>query len=247
MQTEVTDMAVKKEMDQDRRDAMHWAEEWKIRRRNRRIITAVIALAAVIAIGYLIDYISVLGARTVYSSEEEMKQALQGRFATDYAEDIVIDGDTVTLTYYNQSHYDLEFAERFGYSEYDDAVYEDEIVKWDYRKGRIECKWMAEITVDKEGRLRYYSQTYTRTDEPKPVPIDPSELSLYKKGYSDSEAARSGEEVSEEDEEAEPDADADMTDEEQAAQEAAQESQTETEAAAAEAGIEELTESGDDV
>ena len=222
-------------MDQYRRDAMHWAEEWNIRQRNRKIITAVIVVIAVILLGFVINYVSILGSRTVYGSEEEMKAALQGRFVTDYAEDIEISGDDIMLTYYNQSHYDLDYAEEYGYSEYDDSVYEDRIVKWDYRRGAIECDWMDTITVDKDGNLVYYHQTYRKTDEPRPEPLDPTELSLYKKGYSDSEAANS----SSDDEDAE-DAEAaeGMTEEEQAAQEASEESREETQAAAEEAGIE---------
>lgn len=235
-----------KEMDQDRRDAMHWAQEWRIRRRNKRVLTAIIAVVAVAAFIYVINYISILGSRTTYGSEEEMRTALQGRFATDYAEDIVIEGDKLTLTYYNQSHYDLEFAETYGYSEYDDSVYEDKVVKWDYRRGEIKLDWMSTITVDKDGNLRYYSQAFVKTNEPKPTPIDPSELSLYKKGYSDSEAANAEDEEAEESDETASGDDA-MTAEEAAGQEASAESQEETQAAAEEAGVEPLPETGDDV
>lgn len=229
----------KGQMDQDRRDAMHWAEEWKIKRRNRRIVTAILAIVIIGALGYLINYVSIIGSRTIFSSEEEMKTALQGRFTTDYAEDIIIDGDTITLTYYNQSHYDLEYAERYGYSEYGDSVYEDVVVDWDHHRGEIKCNWMAPITVDKDGNLHYYNQVFKRTDAPKPTPIDPSELSLYKKGYSDSEAENGeGEDAA---------ADEGLTEEEKAAQDAVQESQDETQAAAEDAGVEPLPEVGDDV
>lgn len=229
----------KGQMDQDRRDAMHWAEEWKIRRRNRRIITAILVIVIVAALGYLINYVSILGSRTIFSSEEEMKTALQGRFTTDYAEDIIIDGDSITLTYYNQSHYDLEYAEKYGYSEYDDSIYEDVVIEWDHHRGEIKCDWMAPISVDKDGNLHYYSQVFKKTDEPKPTPIDPSELSLYKKGYSDSQAGNGeGEDAA---------ADEGLTEEEQAAQDAVQESQEETQAAAEDAGVEPLPEVGDDV
>ena len=233
-----------KEMDQDRRDALHWEQEWRIRRRNKRVLTAIIAVVAVAAFIYVINYISILGSRTIYGSEEEMRTALQGRFATDYAEDIVIEGDSLTLTYYNQSHYDLEFAETYGYSEYDDSVYDDKIVKWDYRRGEIKLDWMSTITVDKDGNLRYYSQTYVKTNEPKPTPIDPSELSLYKKGYSDSEAANAADE---EDEGIDSGGEDAVTEEVPPGQEAAAESQEETQAAAEEAGVEPLPETGDDV
>lgn len=236
-------MAKRQNMDQDRRDAMHWAEEWRIKQRNKKIITVIIVICAIAAFGVLINYISILGSRTLYSSEEEMRAALQGRFATDYAEDIIIEGDTVTITYYNQSHYDLEYAERYGYSEYEDSEYEDNIVEWDYRRGEIKCKWMNTIKVDKDGNLIYYSQTFKKTNEPKPTPLDPSELSLYKKGYSDSEAAKG---TADDDTAAMAEGE-ELTGEEQAEQEAAQESQEETQAAAESAGVEPIQESGNDI
>lgn len=230
-------------MTQDRRDAMHWAEEWRIRQRNKRILLIVVAVLAVALLAFIINYVSIMVSRTTYASEEEMKAALQGRYETDYAEDIVIDGDSLTLTYYNQSHYDLEYAEKYGYSDYEDSVYDDEIVEWDYRRGQIKLKWMDTITVDKSGNLVYYHQQYKKTNEPKPTPLDPSLLSQYKQGYED------GLNAGEEDAGASDDAasGAGLTEEEQEAQDAVQESQDETQAAAEEAGVETLPEAGDDV
>ena len=231
-------------MTQDRRDAMHWAEEWRIRQRNKRILLIVLAIVAVALLAFIINYVSIMVSRTTYASEEEMKAALQGRYETDYAEDIVIDGDSLTLTYYNQSHYDLEYAEKYGYSDYEDSVYDDEVVEWDYRRGQIKLKWMDTITVDKSGNLVYYHQQYKKTNEPKPTPLDPSILSQYKKVYEDS--------LDGQEEEAEDGSDTaasgtEMTDEEQKAQDAVQESQDETQEAAEEAGVEPLHEAGDDV
>ena len=230
-------------MTQDRRDAMHWAEEWRIRQRNKRILLIVVAVLAVALLAFIINYVSIMVSRTTYASEEEMKAALQGRYETDYAEDIVIDGDSLTLTYYNQSHYDLEYAEKYGYSDYEDSVYDDEIVEWDYRRGQIKLKWMDTITVDKSGNLVYYHQQYKKTNDPKPTPLDPSLLSQYKQGYED------GLNAGEEDAGASDDAayGAGLTEEEQEAQDAVQESQDETQAAAEEAGVEPLPEAGDDV
>ncbi len=230
-------------MTQDRRDAMHWAEEWRIKQRNKRILLIVVAVLAVALLAFIINYVSIMVSRTTYASEEEMKAALQGRYETDYAEDIVIDGDSLTLTYYNQSHYDLEYAEKYGYSDYEDSVYDDEVVEWDYRRGQIKLKWMDTITVDKSGNLVYYHQQYKKTNEPKPTPLDPSLLSQYKQGYED------GLNAGEEDADSSDDAasGAGLTEEEQEAQDAVQESQDETQAAAEEAGVEPLPEAGDDV
>ena len=230
-------------MTQDRRDAMHWAEEWRIKQRNKRILLIVVAVLAVALLAFIINYVSIMVSRTTYASEEEMKAALQGRYETDYAEDIVIDGDSLTLTYYNQSHYDLEYAEKYGYSDYEDSVYDDEIVEWDYRRGQIKLKWMDTITVDKSGNLVYYHQQYKKTNDPKPTPLDPSLLSQYKQGYED------GLNAGEEDADTSDDAasGAGLTEEELEAQDAVQESQDETQAAAEEAGVEPLPEAGDDV
>lgn len=237
-------------MSQDRRDAMRWAEEWRIKQRNKKILYIVLGVVAVAVLAAVISYVSVIVSRTIYASEEEMKTALQGRFETDYAEDIVIDGDNVTLTYYNQSHYDLEYAERYGYSDYEDSVYDDVVTEWDYRHGQIKLKWMDTLKVDKEGNLVYYNQTFKKTDNPPPTPLDPSELSIYKKAYEDAQAE---EDAAAADESAEAGTDAaadaengtpELTEEEQAAQEAVQESQLETQAAANEAGIEPATEEG---
>ena len=64
----------KKILDQNRRDAMYWAEEWRIKQRRRRIFTGIGAVIAVVALGFLINYISILGSRMVFSSEEEMRE-----------------------------------------------------------------------------------------------------------------------------------------------------------------------------
>lgn len=231
-------------MSQDRREAMHWAEEWRIRQRNKKIVLGVVVVVALALLAFIISYVSIMVSRTTYESEEAMKAALQGRFATDYAEDIVIEGDNLTLTYYNQSHYDLEYAEKYGYSDYEDSVYDDEIVKWDYRRGEIKLNWMDTITIDKDGDLVYYSQKYRKTNEPKPTPLDPSLLSLYKKGYEDS--------LNDEDEASENSSDvaadgSSLNEEEQDAQEKTEESQEKTQESAQEAGVEPLPEDGNDV
>ena len=163
--------------EQDRRDAAAWAQEWQIRRKNRRIILIVSAIIAVIALYFIIGLVKVQLTRTTYGSEEEMRAALQGRFETDYAEDIEIIGDDIYVTYYEISHYDADYAETYGYSEYGDYVYDDRIVRWDYRHGVIKCSWMSDIIVNKDGDLVQYSSTvFRKTDADKPVPIDPSTL-----------------------------------------------------------------------
>lgn len=217
-------------MDKDRREAQLWAEEWNIKQKSRRRFAVIAVLLIIAAIGVGLHYVGIFVSRTTYASEAEMKAALQGRYETDYAEDIVIDGDTVTLTYYNPSHYSLEYAEEYGYSDYEDSVYEDTVVKWDYRIGEIKCNWMDSIKVDKNGNLVYYDQVYKKTNDPKPVPLDPSELSLFKKGYDSAQAEQNEADGTEADELEE------EWDGEDSEYEESHESHIETQAAAEEAG-----------
>ena len=168
-------------MDQDRRDAAAWAKEWQIKRKNRRILYVLAGILAVAAIGYLISFITIHAERTTFGSAEEMRLAMQGRYAIerDY-EDIIIEGDEITLTYLSLSHYDREYAEKYGYEEYDDSVYDDHVVEWDYRHGVIRTEWMGDLVVDKNGNIRRgdsYYETFYKTDKPRPEPIDPSTLS----------------------------------------------------------------------
>ena len=168
-------------MDQDRRDANAWAKEWYIRQKNRRLLMVLGAVLLVAAIGYAVHFTIVHVERTTFGSEEDMRKAMQGRYAIerDY-EDIIIEGDEVTLTYLAYTHYNREYAERYGYN-YDeqDSVYEDHIVKWDYRNGVIRTEWMGDLIVDKNGNIRrgesYYG-TFYKTDKPRPEAIDPSTL-----------------------------------------------------------------------
>ena len=168
-------------MDQDRRDAAAWAKEWQIRQKNRRLLMALGFIALLALIGYMIYFTVVHVERTTFKSAEDMRKAMQGRYAIerDY-EDIIIEGDDITLTYLSFSHYDRQFAERYGYDySGEDSIYEDHIEEWDYRNGVIRTQWMGDIFVDKNGNIRrgdnYYS-TFFKTDKPRPEPIDPSTL-----------------------------------------------------------------------
>ena len=198
--------------EQDRRDAAAWATDWRVKKRNRRIILAVVAIAAITAFVFGVRFLTEYMTRTLYSSEQEMRAALQGRFESDYAEDIEIIGDDIIVTYYERSHYDLEYAKKYGYSEYGDSVYEDTVEEWDYRHGRIKCRWMSDMTIDRKGRIVQYGEVFTKTNAPRPTPIDPSLL--------DGNGGSS-----------------DLSEEDQAAQDEHDESLEATEEAAAEAGV----------
>lgn len=166
-------------MDQDRRDAEAWAKEWQIRKKNRRLLMVLGAIALLIVFGWLSKIIIVHSARTTFGSAEEMREALQGRYVMDdYYDDVIIEGDKITLSYLVFSHYDREYAERYGY-DYDlqDSSYDDRIVEWDYKNGVIRTKWMGDFIIDKDGNLvRDEYWIYYKTDQPRPEPIDPSTL-----------------------------------------------------------------------
>lgn len=169
-------------MDQDRRDAAAWAKEWQIKRKNRMIIGVIAGILGVVLIGYFIRFLIIHTERTTFGSEEEMRAACQGRYEeSSYYEDLMIEEDTVTLTYLERSHYDRDYAERYGYEyDYNDSIYEDRVVEWDYRHGLIKTEWMGDLIVDKNGNIRrgdsYYG-TFYKTNKPRPEPIDPSTLS----------------------------------------------------------------------
>ena len=227
----------RKNMDQNRRDAMYWAQEWQFKQKRRKILIGVGAVVAVVVIGFLINYISILGSRKTFSSEEEMRAAMQGRFVYDMYEDFYFEGDTVTKTYYSISHYDREFAEEYGYDEHGDSVYEDTVVEWDYRRGVIKCKWMEDIIVNKDGTISYYHVNFTKTDEPAPEPIDPSTLSNYDPEGAEDGGTDGSEAVPGTEEGTDPLTDETLPEEEKEALEAEQESLEETQDAAEKAGI----------
>ena len=163
------------------------------------------ALLAIAFIGYMINFTIVHVERTTFKSVEDMRKAMQGRYAIerDY-EDIIIEGDEIVLTYLSYSHYDRDYAERYGYDySGDDSVYDDHIVEWDYRNGVIKTQWMGDIIVDKNGNIRrgdrYYG-TFYKTDKPRPEKIDPSTLTN-PEGSTDAELTPEEEQVNEEREE----------------------------------------------
>ena len=208
-------------MDQDRRDAAAWAKEWYIKKRNRSILMVIGAVVLIAVIAYMVYFTVIHVERTTFHSAEEMRKAMQGRYAIDRDyEDIIIDGDDITLTYLAYTHYNREYAERYGYNyDEEDSVYEDRVIKWDYRNGVIKTNWMGDMIVDKNGNIRrdnYSYGTFIRTDEPRPEPIDPSTLST-----------------------PEGDANADISAEEEETYEEFQEDLESTEDAAEDAGLEE--------
>ena len=103
--------------DQNRREAQFWASEWRYKQKKKKIIIAVAAVVCLAVLAAVIHFVSIKATRTTYSSEEEMKAALQGRFKGYYSEDIFIDGDKIRIVYYEKSHYDIEYARKYGYSE----------------------------------------------------------------------------------------------------------------------------------
>ena len=92
-------IAERKRAEQKERDAVQKAKEAK----NKKIKIGIGAVAAILILVLMINAI-VMGGRTTYSSESEMREALQGRY-TYYDEDgdamrqVVISGDTLQIIY----------------------------------------------------------------------------------------------------------------------------------------------------
>ena len=166
-------------MDESRRHAEAWAQEWRLRKRNKTLITVIAVVVLLVAAISLMSYFSNRVGRMTFSSEEEMKAAVQGRYALDTSyTDLVIEGDKVTNTYWSYSHYNRDYAERYGYDAEQDSVHTDYIVKWDYKHGVLKTEWMGDLIIDKDGNIHKgkYTVLY-KTDRPRPDPIDPATLS----------------------------------------------------------------------
>lgn len=165
-------------MDESRRHAEAWAAEWRLRKRNRTIVTIIVVLiVAIVAIG-AVGYFSTRISRSTYSSAEEMKAAVQGRYAIESSyTDLIIEDDEITLTYLAYSHYNRDYAERYGYDADEDNVLTDHVVKWDYKHGVLKTEWMDDLIIDKDGNIHRgkYTVLY-KTDRPRPEPIDPATL-----------------------------------------------------------------------
>lgn len=121
-------------------------EEAKKRHSKRRKILMFIGIGLIVGIvlAIFIGHAVVVSNRSTYSSEAEMKAALQGTYTYtgDYSfsdKQIIIDGDTVT---YKASL----MPDGLNY----------EIKKWDYKNGKIQIKdsYTKDITVTKEGYLK---------------------------------------------------------------------------------------------
>lgn len=165
-------------MDESRRHAEAWAQDWRIRKRNRTIIAIIAGILVFTLVFGLISYLSDRIPRMTFSSEEEMKEAVQGRYAIESSYiDLVIEGDLVTLTYWSYSHYNKDYAEKYGYDAEQDSVHTDHIVKWDYKRGVLKTEWMDDLIIDRDGNIHKgkYTTLY-KTDRPRPDPIDPSTL-----------------------------------------------------------------------
>jgi hypothetical protein len=87
-------------MDQDRRDAAAWAKEWQIRQKNRRLLLALGLILLLAVVGFIVNFAIVQVERTTFGSVEDMRKAMQGRYAIERDfEDVIIEGDEITLTY----------------------------------------------------------------------------------------------------------------------------------------------------
>lgn len=154
-------------MDQDRQDAQNWANEWSIRNKNKKTIIAIVAILIGVLIFIGLKYVSIMVSRTTYGDTTDMRESMQGRYVYDEYQEIVIDGDTVYLTYYDVREYDPNSDDNqynpFTGS-YLDSTYDDKVTKWDYKKGVIETSWLGDLIVDTDMNIIYNERTFKKTD-----------------------------------------------------------------------------------
>lgn len=148
-------------MDQDRIDAQNWATEWTIRQKNKKIICIVIGILLAAFVYFVITAAKIYFSRTVFRSEAEMKEAMQGSFKYEDYQEIDIVGDKLYLTYFNVN------SENSGtYNEYTenytDTTYDDVVVKWHPYTGTIECDWLGDYVVDADVNIMRSYTTFKR-------------------------------------------------------------------------------------
>ena len=111
------------------KESKYWQQEWKIEYKNRKLKIAVISAILLLLAAAAAYYISIRATRTTFSSKEEMRSYVQGKWTTEaYPEEYVFEGDNVTHTIY-----DTENPEN-------DHINEDVVVRWDYIRGRDQVR-----------------------------------------------------------------------------------------------------------
>lgn len=122
------------------------------KKRHLQIAIGVIVAVFIIVI---LSYAVVMSGRTTYSSEDAMKTAIQGVTYTRYndsgkaREQIEINGDSLTSKLVNLA------------GGIPDMPFKYDIVKWDYRSGKI-CTYTSEYIVTSNGDLKHGDDIYKR-------------------------------------------------------------------------------------
>ena len=145
--SEILEKHQKNEEERERR-AQQEAKAKEKAKRSKDIKISVGFILGIIATSFIV-YAVTISSRTTYSSEEEMKSALQGTY-TFYdasgkaSRQIVIEGDTATYIYLYSS---------------DES--EIEIRKWDYKQGVIHT--FEDLIVTNEGYLKHGNDIYKKS------------------------------------------------------------------------------------
>ena len=128
------------------KESKYWQQEWKIEYKNRKLKIAVISAILLLLVAAAAYYISIRATRTTFSSKEEMRSYVQGKWTTEaYPEEYVFEGDNVTHTIY-----DTENPEN-------DHINEDVVVRWDYIRGEIKFDYMEPLIISKTGLIEVKS------------------------------------------------------------------------------------------
>lgn len=141
-----------KELEEENRK-IEQEKEARKRKANRKkgIIVVVAAIVGFLLIQYMAHAIT-LSKRTTYSSEEEMRTALQGTYTYYYTygnnrtpgKSITINGDTATYSWLSL-----------------DETMESEIREWNYKEGTI--RTFEELVITSEGNLKDGEDVYERS------------------------------------------------------------------------------------
>lgn len=141
-----------KELEEENRK-IEQEKEARKRKANRKkgIIVVVAAIVGFLLIQYMAHAIT-LSKRTTYSSEEEMRTALQGTYTYYYTygnnrtpgKSITINGDTATYSWPSL-----------------DETMEIEIREWNYKEGTI--RTFEELVITSEGNLKDGEDVYERS------------------------------------------------------------------------------------
>lgn len=157
--------------EEDRQEKAKQEAKEKEKAARCRNIKIGIGVIVGIILAILIGHAAVMSGRTTYSSEDEMKSALQGTYTYYNASgkasrQIVIDGDTATYKWSFSGSSDMEMS----------------ITKWNYKNGKIHT--FEDLIITSQGYLKDGSDIYKKGGYMSTSDSSYSSSYNYESGYS---------------------------------------------------------------